>query len=232
MPKDYHLYPKFWDKDQQLDPDIRKHLLWTAETFLESIKIPFTVHHIYLTGSLASFVWSPLSDWDVHIILDLDVKLDTKYVEEYLEAKCKDFNKGHKIIVKGFPVEVNAKTKEAKHSSKAIFDLQKDSWLVKPKVPQKTLQDQDVKKLVVQFQDNIEGLILKNASEAEFTAIKDQIKELRTKGLKYNGEYSVGNLVFKGLRHNGTLEKLYSHRAKLQDQELSLEQIYKEICPV
>ena len=232
MAKTFQLHPKFWDQTQQLDSDIRKHLLWAADTFLESIKIPFSVKHLYLTGSLASFIWSELSDWDIHIILDLEVKLDTKYVDEYLEAKSTEFNKKHHIIVKGFPVEVNAKTKESKHKDKAIYDLQKDSWLVKPKVPSKTVEDEEVQNIVNKFQDSIEDLIRKNATEEEFAKIKDQIKDLRIKGLKYNGEYSTGNLVFKGLRHNGSLEKLYSHKLQAKDKELSLEQIYKNICPI
>ncbi len=230
MAKEFHLHPKFWNEDQQLNPEIQKHLLWTVDTFLESIKIPFTIKQLYLTGSLASFVWSTLSDWDIHILLNLDVKLDNKYVDEYLEAKSKEFNKGHKIIIKGFPVEINAKTKETKYKDKAIYDLQKSSWLVKPKIPQKTVENEEVQKLVGRFQDSIEDLIRKEAPEEEFTQLKNQLKELRTKGLKYNGEYSIGNLVFKGLRYSGALEKLYAHRIQVQDKQLSLEQTYSNLC--
>ena len=53
--------------------------------------------------------------------------------------------------------------------------------------------------------------------------IRNQIKKLRVDGLEKEGEYSVGNLVFKKLRHDGYIEKLYSYKSQILNKTLSLE---------
>ena len=52
--------------------------------------------------------------------------------------------------------------------------------------------------------------------------VKDKIKTFRTSGLQKGGEYSVENLVFKVLRRNGYLEKLFEFQDSLMDKKLSL----------
>ena len=52
---------------------------------------------------------------------------------------------------------------------------------------------------------------------------KDQLKKYRSTGLEKDGEYSYENLVFKFLRRNGYIEKLFNFKNKLMDKNLSLE---------
>jgi hypothetical protein len=53
---------------------------------------------------------------------------------------------------------------------------------------------------------------------------KDKIKKYRTCGLEKGGEYSPENLVFKILRRNGYIEKLYTKGNEIIDKKLSMNQ--------
>ena len=48
---------------------------------------------------------------------------------------------------------------------------------------------------------------------------------LRKLSLMDGGEYSKGNLVFKELRNNGSIDNLYNKLHELTSKELSLEKI-------
>ena len=52
---------------------------------------------------------------------------------------------------------------------------------------------------------------------------KDQLKKYRSSGLEKDGEFSYENLVFKFLRRNGYIEKLFDFKNKLMDKNLSVE---------
>jgi hypothetical protein len=55
-------------------------------------------------------------------------------------------------------------------------------------------------------------------------SLKDKLKEYRNNGLEREGEYSYENLVFKFLRRNGYIQKLFDFTNELVDKRLSLEQ--------
>jgi hypothetical protein len=52
--------------------------------------------------------------------------------------------------------------------------------------------------------------------------IKDKLKKYRISGLDKSGELGLENLVFKVLRRNGYIEKLYNTPTKVIDKKLSL----------
>ncbi len=51
---------------------------------------------------------------------------------------------------------------------------------------------------------------------------KDKLKKYRTCGLESGGEYSDENLVFKILRRNNYIQKLFDFEVEMEDKELSL----------
>ena len=51
---------------------------------------------------------------------------------------------------------------------------------------------------------------------------KDKIKKYRTAGLEKGGEMSDENLVFKVLRRNGYIQKLFDFQTEYKDEKLSL----------
>jgi hypothetical protein len=52
---------------------------------------------------------------------------------------------------------------------------------------------------------------------------KEKIKKYRSAGLEKDGEFSYENLVFKFLRRNGYIDKLFNFKNELIDKSLSLE---------
>ena len=59
--------------------------------------------------------------------------------------------------------------------------------------------------------------------------LKDKLKKYRTAGLEDGGEMSDENLVFKVLRRNGYIQKLFDFQTKHADKNLSLKELsYKQ----
>ena len=54
--------------------------------------------------------------------------------------------------------------------------------------------------------------------------VKDKLKKYRTAGLEDCGEMSDENLVFKVLRRNGYIQKLFDFQNEYQDKKLSLKE--------
>ena len=66
-----HLAPGVWEKNK-LKPDIANSLYLIAKEFFEKLKLDplIRIKDVTLTGSLATYNWSDLSDVDLHILID------------------------------------------------------------------------------------------------------------------------------------------------------------------
>lgn len=221
------LNPLIWDVNKKLHDPIREKLIKTAEAFLKDVEMGFNLENLYLTGSLCTYEWSAESDWDIHIVVKIKENLEDEVAKDYFEAKSKVFNKDHKIMIKGYPTEVNLKLQEEFHKGKAIYDLVKNKWVVEPVHPKVTLKTPEVLELTHQIEELIDNAVGTKAPLETLKKVGDEIKDMRKKGLEKDGEYSVGNLVFKNLRHSGSIKKLYDYKAKVQDAALSLESFSK-----
>jgi len=218
------LNPLIWDVRNNLYDPIKKKLLSISQDFLDTIEAPIEIKNIFLTGSLCTYEWTDESDWDLHIIVSIeDGYCDEITIKNYFDVKSKLYNKEHDIYIKGYPVEVNLKEKEDLLKDKAVYDLQKGKWLVTPVHSEITLNNSEVLKKTKEMQSIIDNAIENKVSLEELKEIRDEIKNLRKVGLETDGEFSIGNLVFKNLRHSGYIKNLYDYKAKLVDTDLSLE---------
>ena len=217
------LNSNIWKSNRKIDKQVREKLLNISKIFLKKIETTIEIQNIFLTGSLATYQWNNLSDLDLHIIVDvLDEKcIDT--VSDYFDTRSKVFNKEHDIFIRGYKVEVNIKTKEVELKGKAIYDLVEDEWYIKPIKPFRDMQDYDVLTLVSRYQFEIDNAINSQKDVDVLKNLRKSIKKLRETGLKEEGEYSVGNLVFKSLRNSGHITKLIGQGKELEDSNLSLE---------
>jgi hypothetical protein len=217
------LNENIWKNSKRIDSDVKERLLNVAKIFLKNIETPIEIKNIFFTGSLATYVWNNLSDIDLHIIVDvLDEKcMDT--VSDYFDTRSKIFNKEHDIFIRGYKVEVNIKTEETELTGKAIYDLIKDEWYIKPIKPTRTMDDHEVLTLVSRIQYEIEDAINNRRDIDVLKDLRKKIKKIRVDGLKEEGEYSVGNLTFKSLRNSGYIKRLIDHNKEIQDDMLSLE---------
>lgn len=206
-----------------LHEEIREKLLQIAKIFLKDIETPIKLKQVLFTGSLASYQWRPTSDFDLHLVVDvLDEEcLDT--VDDYFESKSKIFNTDHDIFIKNYKVEVNIKTEESVLQGKGIYDLLEKRWIQFPQKPDRMMEDPQVLKIARKIKQEIDAAVRSNADMETLKNIRSKIKELRSDGLKKDGEYSVGNLVFKKLRHDQAIKKLYDYKKEALNKSLSLE---------
>lgn len=218
-----NLNPKVWKDMNNLHEEIREKLLQIAKIFLKDIETPIKLKQVLFTGSLASYQWRPTSDFDLHLVVDvLDEEcLDT--VDDYFESKSKIFNTDHDIFIKNYKVEVNIKTEESVLQGKGIYDLLEKRWIQFPQKPDRMMEDPQVLKIARKIKQEIDAAVRSNADMETLKNIRSKIKELRSDGLKKDGEYSVGNLVFKKLRHDQAIKKLYDYKKEALNKSLSLE---------
>ena len=106
------LNPKVWEDFESIEnatmkPKIRKALMRIAEEFIEDLGDDVFVEDIYLMGSLANFNWSEYSDFDLHVIVDMErYGKQEKLYEEIFDLKKKLFNDKHDIKIYGYDVEL------------------------------------------------------------------------------------------------------------------------------
>jgi predicted nucleotidyltransferase len=220
---------EFWGNDMILNPKIRKTLLKIAKLFLATLDKPVTIKDITFTGSLANYNYSPLSDIDLHIVIDYDeVGKDRTIVEEYLSLKKNKWNLDHDIKIFGHEVEVYVEDEEVSHITTGLYSLVQNKWIKVPSKDQPPFDANDVATKANYFK-NLYVAVLKRYKSgnmddiaATIKDVKDKIKTMRKAGLQKNGEYSTENLAFKVLRRSGLLDKfteLYNH---VIDKKLSV----------
>jgi peptidoglycan hydrolase-like protein with peptidoglycan-binding domain/predicted nucleotidyltransferase len=237
--KSFHLQEnlnsKIWKNtggEPKMDSKVREKLLEIANEFIEYLKVDIIVSDVIMTGSLANFNWSEYSDIDLHVIADFTQfpKEDLPLYEELFKLKKTLFNEKHNIKIYGYEVELYVQNEEESHFSSGVYSVLTDEWLTKPKKEDVTIDTELVKSKVKEWMNKIDTVIQNVENEPLDRAkilidkLKDKIKKYRTSGLQKGGEYSDENLVFKSLRRNGYIEKLFDFEIKHVDKELSLKE--------
>ena len=221
----YHdiLNPKLYNKEE-LKPEVLKKLKEIASSFIDFLEIPKeAIEDIVITGSCASYNYTPHSDIDLHIIVDPEkVHEDCPIVGEYLLSKKSEFNQKHDIFIYGIPVEVYTELKGQGTVHNGLYSLN-TGWIDFPKRIEPTDNDTAVK---AKYEEFVEAA--KEIKEGDLAEkLLDKIKRMRKSGLEKGGEFSVENLVFKKLRNEGIIEKLMKIKKEEVDRELSLEESYE-----
>lgn len=229
------LNPKIWNDVDTNDPvlknGIRVALLEIASEFMEFLGDDLIIDDVRFTGSLANFNWSEFSDIDLHLYVDFsqfDPK-DREVYKELFQLKKTLFNSTHNITVKGYEVELYAEDINETHFSTGVYSVLFDEWVHKPERENVSIDREILTKKVSNMMDKIDNLI-DDVSDDELEValkkiekFKDKLKKYRSSGLEKDGEFSYENLVFKFLRRNQYIDKLYDFKNKLMDKKLSLE---------
>lgn len=224
------LNPKVWNEDDSLNSEVRDKLIEIAAEFINFISVPILVDDIIFTGSLANYNWSEYSDIDLHIVADFS-QFDEELLELYQElfkVKKTIFNSDHDIKIFGYEVELYIQNSSESHFSTGVYSVLNDEWIEKPKKEDNKIDTEILKEKINHWMSTIDTVLnnssLENIEESKeyLKKIKDKIKKYRSSGLKKEGEYSYENLVFKYLRRNGYLDRLFEFEKKLTDRELSL----------
>lgn len=230
------LNPEVWDnyedvKKSKLKEKIRQSLLDISDEFINFLKVDVFVDDIILTGSLSNFNWSKFSDFDIHLVVNME-QYDESEIELYKELfdiKKVLFNQKHDIKILGYDVELYVQDSKEPHHSTGVYSILFDNWLVEPKKMKKDLDLSIVKEKSKKFEiliddltETIDEYSLEEGKNA-IKKIKDKIKNYRKTGLDKGGELSYENLVFKYLRRSGYIDKLFDLENKYIDKELSIQ---------
>ena len=235
IPKD-SLNSKIWDgdgKNAKLKPLVRKKLLEVSEQFLDFLNVDIVVTDIIMIGSLVNYNWSEYSDIDLHIVVNFSQFPENAkdlYVE-FFDLKKVIFNEKHNIKFFGYDVECYVQDEVQTTFSSGVYSVMFDEWANVPKKENvKKIDKNLLKQKSKQWMRIIDG-VLENIKDETPEKIKKMIdtykaklKKFRKCGLEKGGEMGLENLVYKVLRRNGYIEKLYNQPTEVIDDRLSLKQ--------
>ena len=223
------LAPGLWDKNV-LAPEIGDALYKIAKEFFETLHLPpnITLDDVTLTGSLATYNWSDLSDVDLHLLIDFSKLEDRELMEDYFKEKSRNWNNTHKIFIKGYEVEVYVQDSSEPHHANGVYSILHDRWVKEPSRFRTPIDYESVKKKAADLMEAIDEVYEFYAEKDYRVALKsaealmDRIRRYRRAGLQTGGINSVENLSFKVLRRNDYLKKLSSLKILAYDKLMSV----------
>lgn len=224
-----------FNDDKQMLPEVREQLLKIAADFYESTGFTAPIQDIILTGSMANYNYHDGSDIDVHILIVFsDENEDIVLVTTAANALRWKWNQQHNITIAGHEVELYIQDANEPHTASGQYSLQANKWLVEPTRHSISTSESDV---LVKVNDimlavnKLEDSIDAATTAGALTTVLAELDELRYKALHLRrdafaegeDEFSVGNLAFKELRNNGTIERLLDLETALYDKLHSIE---------
>ncbi len=219
------LNPRLW-MGSRLDPAVKKQLLLIAKDFISELGIKdLDVEDVTLSGSNAAFTYTPHSDLDLHILVDMDKLPADEVYRELFQAKKTLYNDTHDISVHGVPVELYVQDTNQPVVSLGEYSLLKNKWLKFPTKRRANL-DQNATRAKYERLKELVELALKTRDLERVTKALSLIKRYRKAGLDKGGEFSPENLAFKVIRKQGGIQKLYDLRNELHSEELTIEEMY------
>lgn len=208
----------------KLKPNVRDKLLSDARKFADFLNVPsLRIDDIILTGSNASYNYTPESDIDVHLLVDFSKLPFNSIADSYFLAEKKIWTEQYNPRIYGTPIEFYVQNTRSPNplAANGIYSLTKNEW---DKFP-RSLPDTDDSAVNLKYQDykhRIDSLLSKPHTIEDIDRLGDRIYRLRSGGLKRGGELSVENVTFKKLRSNGDLQRLDKEKQILTSRDLSL----------
>ena len=206
-----------------LKPGVRDALLKIGREWVLYAKIPQDAILDYtLVGGSAGYNYTPISDLDLHIIIDphkMPIQ-DRELQHLYIMRTKNTWATSHNITVAGMPVEIYAQPNDEKNPiGQGVYSLFKNAWIHIPEHKNIKYSYQELKDLVHSYIEAVNAAIetgnLKAAKE-----IKDTIVQGRGEGL-LNSEFDVRASAFKAIRNTGILARLSDFINSKEDSLLS-----------
>ena len=218
------LNPRLWGKDEHLLPEVRDHLLKIADDFREFLGVTdLQLKDITISGSNAAYTYTPHSDIDLHLVVDLPEADGSEVYRELFDAKKYQYNDMHHIKIGGYDIEVYVQDANKPHRSQGIYSILNNRWVDVPKRRKPEVDDISIRSKYEDLNHRIEDAIKSNNPDT-IGALAKKISDLRQAGLDEHGEFGPENLAFKMLRSQGIIQKLYDARNAAKDHELSLKE--------
>lgn len=219
------LNPKIWI-GYELRDEVKEKLNEIVDRFILELHendIPVKVLDARLVGSNASFNYTKNSDLDVHIIANFeDTSCDVPVLNLLYNFFKKNFNDKYDISIHGVPVELYVEDMNSSAVSNGVYSLFKDEWVKMPEPIE--IPDIDITDEFTVYEDKYNKVIENNNAEMASDLV-DELYLLRKDSISTDGEYGVGNLVFKEFRNRGYLDNLKQLMVDETSKELSLEHL-------
>jgi predicted nucleotidyltransferase len=233
------LDPNLWNENNELDSKVRKDLLQLAKDFYKSTEFKSKILDILFLGSCVNYNWTPESDIDLHVVIDISKEgLDKEHYRKYLDSLGARWNCQHDIKIKGHELEVYIQDIKDKNSTiplarkhSGMFSLLSNKWLIFPKKEKIQIDRELIKAKFLEFKGKIDKFI-KDKDLSDLKELMKSLREYRNKGLEDEGEFSIENLVFKALRHTGVLEQLRDSINNIYDQQMSIKEFFGDVDEV
>ena len=215
------LNPKLWE-DKKLKRDVREAIIDIVSEFMDNLIIPVEILDVRVVGSNASYNYTEHSDLDVHIISNLElVGSPTEIVQALYNSERSNFNRTHNIKIKGIDVELYVEDVNSSVTSNGIYSVIDDIWIKEPQI----IKERSVKIDKKELRDLVNS-VKSVLDDGDSDDIKDCINMLylmRKDSIATDGEYGVGNLLFKEIRNRGLLSALKDKYNEMISDELTLE---------
>ena len=215
------LNPKLWE-DKKLKRDVREAIIDIVSEFMDNLIIPVEMLDVRVVGSNASYNYTEYSDLDVHIISNLElVGSPTEIVQALYNSERSNFNRTHNIKIKGIDVELYVEDVNSSVTSNGIYSVIDDIWIKEPQM----VKERSVKIDKKELRDLVNS-VKSVLADGDSNDIKDCINMLylmRKDSIAIDGEYGVGNLLFKEIRNRGLLSALKDKYNEMISDELTLE---------
>ena len=236
------LSPKIWDGEGNIDSRVRLKLLDIADDFWEYVNIKWVRPcGVILTGSICNYNWSSYSDIDLHLIVDFhDIDSKTEFVRDYLDSKKNEWNDMHsQLEIRGYKVELYVQDVGENAESNGVYDLESNEWVKKPVkgdikpigLNKYHIKDKaaDIMTIIDDMYESLESTDDKHNMEEigdDASYLWKKIKHMRKKSLDKHGESGIGNIVYKSLRREGYLDKLFDLMSLSYDKVNSIDEIF------
>lgn len=221
------LNPKLF-KGNKLTPLVREQLMTIADDFLAELGVnKLDVTDITISGSNAAYSYTPHSDLDLHIKVNMADLPQNEVYKELFHAKKTIYNDSHDISIHNIPVELYVEDSREPVKSLGEYSVKDDKWI---RIPTKQRANFDQNATKAKYNKLLELIetALKSKNLDKINKILKKIKQYRQAGLDKGGEFGPENLAFKALRSQGYITKLYDLRDKMHSERLTIETMYQD----
>lgn len=219
------LNPKLWQSDDELRPEVRDKLIEHAYMFIKSLDITdLPLKDVVITGSNTNLTYTPHSDLDLHIIVDMDtIYKGVDIVNKFFDSRRRLWNQTYDVEIRGITVEVYVEDDDDTVVGNA-YSILTQQWLRREPLIKTQYDDRSVRAKSQSLERVIDRVIQRSDAAEDMDQIMNKLRQYRQAGLDNMGEFSTENLVYKSLRNQGLLKKISDRRTELINTKLSLKE--------
>lgn len=156
--------------------------------------------------------------------IDNSTSTEEKEVLKHIQSEEEEHEEELAKLKNGEEVNLDEAKEARPLVSNGIYSVLNDTWIKEPSQTDIPDVDQtEVDKAVEPWKERYEKIIADPKRE-EIESFLDEIYVLRQESIASDGEFGIGNLVFKECRNNDYIDNLKDALNKIKEKELSLEE--------